>query len=204
MLKKFPLILALFIALLLPVKSYSQKTTSKGDEWSSLPPAKVIDKLQTQIIDWQDEIIRGMEVQIIMQNIYRDMVGLAVDPTNGDVKDQKILDLVSKYGIGVSTKDGKKLNTPSTDAGDSAEKPETVPFVEVGDKATSEEKARIRALLEKGQTLVEKATNAKKVVSRLETVAMDLLALSKTDDGAQTLVKKYSIKQNAPTPSPSP
>lgn len=217
MYKKSPFIPALAIALLLTAKTYSQKTdtssapdktASSAADYSSLPPAKIVDKLQDQIITWQDEIIRGMEDQPVVQIIYRDMAGIALDNTSGVVKDQKMLDLLTKYGLGVSTKDGKKLNSPSAEADFLKVTPEIVPMIEVKDSATAAEKARIRALLDKGQTLVDKATLAKKWAARLEIAALDLLQLAKTDPGAQTLVDKYHIKQHPTSPvsasSPAP
>jgi len=214
--KKSVAIAVLSVLLLLPATGYSQKTGTPAPDaspaktgpaatdYSSLPPARIIDKLQDQIITWQDDIIRGMEQQTAVQLIYRDMIGIAVNPTTGEVKNQKILDLLTKYGIGISTKDGKKLNSVSDVPAFLKITPETVPFVEVKDGASREEKARIRALLEKGQTLVDKATQAKQITLRLETVTMDLLLLSKTDEGAQSLVDKYSIKQHSSSPTPSP
>ena len=211
MCKKLPPIIALFIALLLPAELYSQKASpsatpkaaSDAVDYSSLPPARIIDKLQGQIIDWQDEVIKGMEDQPIVQIIYRDMGGIAVDVTTGEVKDQKMLDLLSKYGLAVTTKDGKKLNTPVEESVFLKITPETVPLIEIKDGATRDEKSRIHALLEKSQALVDRATLAKKIVSRLEIAALDLLELAKKDEGAQSLVDKYHIKQHAPSPSPS-
>jgi len=210
---KSPLIVAVLAVLLLPVEVYSQKASATPKEsgpvdYASMPPAKIIDKLQQQIIDWQDEIIKGMEEQPVVQIIYRDMGGIAVDVTNGEVKDQKMLDLLSKYGLGVTTKDGKKLNDPADEAAFLKDvTPEAAPFIELKDGANREEKARIRDLLEKEQSLADKATLAKKIAIRLEVAATDLLELAKTDPGAQSLVDKYHIKQHpssSPTPSPAP
>lgn len=147
-----------------------------------------------------------MESQIILPDIYKEMALAAVDTKTGKVKDQKMLDLLSKYGIGLSTKDGKKLNTPSADADNSTEPPEIVPFIEIKDNVSPQEKARIRELREKGLNLVDRATKSKKLTGRLQMVAMDLLELAKTDDKAQALVEKYRIRQQVPSsvPSPSP
>lgn len=222
--KKFPAIFILTLLLLLPVKNYAQQpaspakasaspaasaakaspsATPDATDYSTLPPAKIIDKLQEKIITWQDFIINGMQAQIILPNLYREMAAVAVDSEDGKVKDQKMLDVLSKYGIGVTTKDGKKLNTPATTSSVPEEPVETVPFIEIKEGASREEKARIRALLEKGQTLVERANACKKVIASLQAVILDLLQLAKTDDGAKTIVDKYHIRQQAPIPIPT-
>jgi hypothetical protein len=213
--KKFAASAALTILLLLPATGYPQspspsapdKSPAKATpapDYSTMPPAKIIDKLQEQIIGWQDDIMKGMEEQGAVQILYRDMIGAAVDSTTGEVKDQKLLDLLSKYGIGISTKDGKKLNTVADPASFYKAPPVTAPFIEVKEAATHEEKARIHALEEKSQTLVDRVTQARLITFRLETVTMDLLQLSKTDDSAKSLVEKYHIKMSGPAPSASP
>lgn len=224
MYKKIPAIFTLTL-LLLPGKFYAQQPASSPKasaspaaaaakaspspgadttDYSSLPPAKIVDKLQDKIIAWQDFIINGMQAQIILPNLYREMAGVAVDSTDGKVKDQKMLDLLSKYGIGVNTKDGKKINTPSTTSPVPEEPAETAPFIEIKDGASREEKAHIRALLEKCQALVDRANASKKVIAGLQAVILDLLQLAKTDDGAKAIVDKYHIRQQAPIPTPAP
>ncbi len=215
MFKKSPAIIALSIAFLLPVNIYSQKaspspadkppqkTAPNAPDYSSLPPDKIIQKLQGQIIIWQDQIIKGMQVQPIEQSLLRDMVGVALDAKTNAVTDQKMLDLLSKYGVGITTKDGKKLTTAGTPL-DTNVPVESVPYIEVPKNATPAEKTEIRTLLEKAGGVAEKATLANKLIARLQALVIDLVALGKTDAGAQSLVDKYHIKQNTPSPSPSP
>jgi hypothetical protein len=212
MFKKFPAILAILAVSLSFARSYAQQpspspaalATPGPTDYSAFPPATIIDKLQEKIILWQDDIINGMQAQIILPNLYREMAGTAVDTDNGKVKDQKLLDLLSKYGIGVSTKDGTKINTASTTPPLPSDAPETVPLVEIKDSATAAEKARIRALLEKCQTLVDRANGYKKLIGGLQSVILELLQLAKTDSGAQSIVDKYHIKQQSPIPVATP
>ena len=216
MFKKFPAAIALLTLLLPFSQSYSQQpspsasaspaatATPDKTDYSSLPPAKIIDKLQEKIIAWQEDVINGMRAQVILPNLYREMATVAVDADGGKVKDQKMLDLLTKYGVGVSTKDGKKMNTPSTASAIPAVPVESVPFIEIKEGATREDKARIRGLLEKGQALVDSVNGYKKVIASLQAVIVDVLQLAKSDDGAQTVVDKFHIKQQFPIPSPTP
>ncbi|HWB59340.1 MAG TPA: hypothetical protein VG733_07600, partial [Chthoniobacteraceae bacterium] len=177
---------------------------SPTPDYSSMPPAKIIDKLQQQIINWQDDIINGIQAEIILGNLYRAIATGAVDTDNGKVKDQKLLDLLSKYGISVGTKGGAKLNTPATTLSFPIDAPELVPMIEVKSGASREEKARIVQLLEKEHELVDRANGYKKIMSNLQYLAVDLLELGKTDDAAQGIIDKAGLKLHVPSPSPSP
>jgi hypothetical protein len=144
-----------------------------------------------------------MQAQPIEQSLLRDMVGVALDPKTNAVTDQKMLDLLSKYGVNITTKDGKKLTTTASPDVLKADVPtESVPYIEVPKSATQAEKTTLRALLEKAEPLAERATQSNKLIAKLQALVIDLVALGKTDEGAQGLVDKYHIKQDPITPAP--
>ncbi len=219
--KKFPVVLIL-LALSFPANSYSQQpplsrppsagrsparsATPDPNDYSSLPAGQIIDKVQQKIIAWQDDIINGMQAQIFLQNLYGKLEAIAINTDTGDVKDQKLLDLLSKYGIPVTTKDGKKINTPSTTPPVPETTDEKVPFVGNGVVATTDEKRRIGMLLAKGESLIDRANTSKKITASLASLMGELFNLAKTDADVQALLDKYHIKPEAPkrTPAPAP
>ena len=66
--------------------------------------------------------------------------------------------------------------------------------------AMQETKQQMTTIIEQREALVKQSADLQ---SKLQAVAVDLLALAQTNEKAKAIVQKYNIQQNAPTPAPA-
>lgn len=175
---------------------------SSAEEYASLTPPQIIIKLQGQIIGWQDTIIKGTQAAPVARNLLTEMASVGANTQTGEIKDQKMLDLLAKNGINITLNDGKKISTATQSI--TKVTPDVVPMIVVPPTATAAEKKQIRELLEKATSLIDQANYCKQTLASFQTIVEDLLTLARTDEGAQGIVKKYNIQQHsAATPTPA-
>ncbi|RYD83472.1 MAG: hypothetical protein EOP84_07845 [Verrucomicrobiaceae bacterium] len=67
--------------------------------------------------------------------------------------------------------------------------------------AMQETKQQMSTAIEQREALVKQSTELQ---SKLQAVAVDLLALAQTNEKAKAIVQKYNIQQNAPAPGAQP